>query len=214
MTDWMRRNRWPLILLVPVILLAIAAHSFRFWQVYLPWMADVTREVAVAVVTAEHSFVTHPDGVGTTLEAHFTPVQVEEIGEELPADPTDIFSSSVQAAPGATLWRLTVDVEADVDLAFGSCELALADAERIEYSAMAGQLEDGMAGLAPGAYCAPLLQSGPTGDFEGNYVPADPESARPAAYSLEYLYALPEGVAPTHMRLSVGHGADQLVRIP
>ena len=204
---WLQRNRWGLILLVPALVVALAAASFRMVNLYLPWSTD--RGIAVenqVVIPSERTLVDYPNN--EVYAATLTPVAL------VPAATGDDYVEFT-AAPGARLWRLSVKVEADPEMVLSECSLSLEDAAGTVYEASGGKVRSGEAYVDTwGNLCTNADTPGPSVDLNNVYVPVDPQYARPRNYQVNRYFAIPTGIEPTAVRVSLARSPHWEVQTP
>ena len=204
---WLQRNRWGLILLVPALVVALAAASFRMVNLYLPWSSD--RGIAVenqVVIPSERTLVDYPNN--EVYAATLTPVAL------VPAATGDDYVEFT-AAPGARLWRLSVKVEADPEMVLSECSLSLEDAAGTVYEASGGKVSSGEAYVDTwGNLCTNADTPGPSVDLNNVYVPVDPQYARPRNYQVNRYFAIPTGIEPTAVRVSLARSPHWTVPAP
>lgn len=212
MNSWWRENRWALVLLVPAIALALAAASFRYVSLYVPWFSDrAIDDGEVAVVHWDRFGIDYPMPPGEP--AHVTPIFLRPVRS---AEEPGLFDRAIiTPAPGATLWQLEVEVEADPEMVLYGCTLALEDAAGTRYTGQPAKLRDGEPYIDSwGDSCIPQMTPGPGASLDNQYEPADPDSERPARYRVSSLFAVPEGVTPTRIRVLTPRAPHSLIDVP
>ena len=119
------------------------------------------------------------------------------------------------AAPGARLWRLSVKVEADPEMVLSECSLSLVDAAGTVYEASGGKVSSGEAYVDTwGNLCTNADTPGPSVDLNNVYVPVDPQYARPRNYQVNRYFAIPTGIEPTAVRVSLARSPHWTVPAP
>lgn len=185
--SWWARNRLWVLLLVPLLLVALAATAFRLQRLYLPW--DWTRPHTTSTSTLRFeqdvrlsASTTRHRSVGITV-VNVIPVRQ--------------FQGAV-AASGATLHAVTLELTAEPDVILDLCDIALLGPDGTEYGRTAGQLDDPSKKFSSKSSvldCVPPDAPGPTWDPFGNkLVPGEVE--RPRTWRVETRVAVPEGVRP------------------
>ena len=213
--SWWRRNRWGLILMLPVLALALATASFRLVTLYLPWFASTGTHVEDAVtVPTDSSFVVYPDGEEYT--ATFTPLSLVPVASA----PDEAYlgdGSDLWAAPGARLWRLSTRVEADPSMSLVECRLSLLGPDGTRYMAgLAQTTSEGVAvvpSLGAGS-CVPAGAPGPYSDLEGRVQPVGEGEDRPATYTLDTYISVPTAVVPAEVRIDMSIGGHWKIDAP
>lgn len=200
-TSWWRRNRLWLALLVPLLLLAIAASSFRMVRIYLPW------EWSLPIVAHGPSGTLRQEFLGFDNVRYTRTVDVQLVSVRSARQVGD-----VRAAPGALLWRTTLGFSAAPDQMVDACRVELVDAAGRTYDVRGAQ-EDTRTGdpvsTLGGLKCVPEDAPGPTIEpFTGVHVPSPVE--RPGSWELEFVIALPEGTPPEQV-LVKWHEPEYLV---
>lgn len=209
-TGWWKRNRVGLIVLIPLILLAIAANSFRLVEIYLPWMSDRAIRVDEVHIPAERIRIDFPEDFDMSQTAIITPLSATPVGEL-----ADQYGTMVTPAPGAKLWTVEIQVNADPSFMLLDCRVSVLDEEGTEYETGLAQLDgDAAATSFTINLCVEYLQMGPTADLEGNYIPAELGSERPDVYTIQRVFTIPDGHEPAELRVTVGSGTDWIVPIP
>lgn len=191
---WWRRNRLWLALLLPLLLLAIVASSFRLVRIYLPWEWSRPIVAHATVGTLRQDFLGNDD---LRHRREVTVGVLSVVPQQRHGD--------IQASPGATLWRVLLEFEASPDQMLQNCIVEVEDAAGVRYGSRAGQEPVEGSRLTPSISefqrCVPEASPGPSLEaFTGTLVPSPVE--RPAAWRLEYLFALPEGVEPASVRIA------------
>lgn len=213
--SWWRVNRWGLLLVLPLLAAALAAGSFRLVTLYLPWFASPGTHVEGAVtVTTGSSFVVYPDGEEYT--ATFTPLDIVPVSSA----PDDAYlgdGSDLAAAPGARLWRLTTQVEADPAMSLVECRISLLGPDGTHYVAgLAQTTSDGsvvVPALSAGS-CVPTGTPGPYSDLDGRVQPVEEGEERPATYTIDTYVAVPSTVVPDRVRVDMSMGGHWTVDTP
>lgn len=202
---WWRRNRLWLALLVPLVLLAVAASSFRLVRLYLPW------EWSRPIVAHAPSGTLRQDFLGFDDRRHTREVKVSVLGVAPQTQHGD-----VKAAPGAQLWWVLVGFEAEPDQVLQSCTVEVLDAAGVRYGHLGGQeLVSGQGSPSTALFqtCTPEDAPGPTFQpFTGVFVPSPVE--RPRSWRMEILYALPQGVEPDAVRIGFDRPEYLVLQVP
>lgn len=213
--SWWRMNRWGLILMLPVLVAALAAGSFRLVTLYLPWFASTGTHVEGAVtVTTDSSFVVYPDGGDHT--ATLTPLDIVPVSSA----PDEAYlgdGSDLLAAPGARLWRLTTQVEADPAMSLVECRISLLGPDGTHYVAGLAQTTSDGSVVVPSVSagsCVPAATPGPYADLEGQVQPVVEGEERPATYTIDTYVAVPSAVIPDRVRIDMSMGGHWAVDVP
>lgn len=191
-TTWWRRNRFWLALLLPLLLLALGASSFRLVTLYRPW------QWTDAIVAAGPTGTLHQEFLGTDDVRHTRTVTVAVDGlRTVPALGADA------AAPGATLWQVDLTLSAAPDQALQGCEIELVGPDGTRYATnAAGKVpadpDDSFWLPALVLPCVPEDAPGPVMGLAG-LEPATVE--RPDAWPVVAAAAIPDGVEPTAVRI-------------
>lgn len=191
MDTWWRRNRFWLALLLPMLALAIAASSFRLVTLYRPWQWSERIVAGGSTGTLRQEFL----GTDDLRRDREVTVTVDALAP-VPALGQDA------AAPGATLWRVDLTLEADPDQILDGCTVEIVGPDGTRYAT-------NEAGKAPAdaqdpywratrALCVPEGAPGPT-LFLDELIP--PERPRPATWSMVAAAAIPDGVTPSVVRI-------------
>lgn len=208
---WLRRNRWALIALVPAIVLAVAASSFRLISLYLPWYSERTNNAEGVILVDSDQFVGHyPDG--ESYQAEVTPISATQIPSFTESHTS--FPAEFTAVPGAKLWRVEVEVFADPRMVLRGCTFGVEDDEGRFFSAAFGKLRNGEPLTDREGYCYPNLTPGPSFSFLNEYEPAEPEAERPRRYRVFALFALPEGSDVANLRVMLPNSPHWRVAFP
>ncbi len=205
MTAWWRRNRRWLALIVPLLLLALAASSFRLVTLYLPW---------------EWSRPTVADTTAGTLRQHFTGFDGERRLREVRVEVVDVEThesyAEAKAADGGVLWRGVLELEADPEQYLDGCEVELTDADGTRYDFRSGQVpaEEGAYFVPPILVpCVPEDAPGPTlNPLTGE--PSPSPVTRPRAWREQVLIAMPRDVTPTALRIGWSRPEYLVLRLP
>lgn len=206
MTSWLRRNRWGLALLLPALAAAVLASSFRYLNLYEPWIeGDVTDQSGAVTLAAQDD---DPDAVAAGSTATLTPTAITTVASGTGLDG----STEVLAPEGSTLWRLDVDVAAPTQMVLAGCEISLLDDTGRSYAVMTGSYSGRAVNSSYNAgACTPYLLTGRTLDLDGSYIEAEPGSERPESWSLTLFVVMPDGVPPTRMSVGWAAAADRWV---
>ena len=199
---WWRRNRWPLIALLPALALALLASSDRVSAYY--WSADLRD----ARPGAQGEWVEHRDRVVDISGERPIELAVRLDGVAT-TDTAWESSSDLVLPPGARAVRVDLTLRADPDEPLLVCSLAVRDAEgtRYDYDAFAA------GGTQPVSPCVPPEAPGPWP--ETDYTENDPLAPRrPAEWTVAPVVVVPADVEitevllwwgpPTYLELSVG----------
>jgi hypothetical protein len=188
MTAWWRRNRRWLALIVPLLLLALAASSFRLVTLYLPW---------------EWSRPTVADATAGTLRQHFTGFDGERRLREVRVEVVDVEThesyAEAKAADGGVLWRVVLELEADPEQYLRSGQVPA---------------EEGAYFVPPILVpCVPEDAPGPTlNPLTGE--PSPSPVTRPRAWREQVLIAMPRDVTPTALRIGWSRPEYLVLRLP
>lgn len=206
MTSWLRRNRWGLALLLPALAAAVLASSFRYLNLYEPWIeGDVTVQSDGVSLSAQDG---DTDAVAAGSTATLTPTAITTVASGTGRDG----STEVLAPEGSSLWRLDVDVQAPTDMVLTGCAISLLDDAGRSYAVMTGSYSGYSVNSSFNAgACTPYLLTGRTLDLDGSYIEAEPGSERPESWSLTLLVVMPDGVAPSRMSVGWAGSADRWV---
>lgn len=198
---WWRRNRWGLVALPVVLVLALAAGSSRvhdyWWVRGFHQPAPVTSGVASLVDEYDDGRLSYPIEARYSI-ASFGPADEVTLrrGEPLPA--------------GVRAWRLELAVEADPDMVLSGCQLAVVDAEGNRHTAD----DSGLDLETPSSPCVPSDTRGPQPMPGSTAAPVLPtgEAPRPERYTTETVFVLPEEAVPATVR--VWHLLPRYVELP
>lgn len=188
---WLARNRLWLMLLVPLLLLAAAATSFRLQRIYLPW--DWTR----AHATRGSSLTLEQDVFLTRDQRHHRKVDITVVG----VTPAREVEGGV-AGPGTDLYRVSIELSAAPDVMLEGCEVGLLGPDGSRYDSYVGQQD------APGfrgyrsrlLSCVPEDAPGPGWDYLSNE-PRPAKVERPRTWRIVTGVAVPHGVAPDRVTI-------------
>lgn len=190
---WRRRNRLWLALLLPLLLLALGASSFRLTRLYLPW--EWSRPIVAGGTsgTFTHEFV----GFDDALHTRTVGVTVTEVSEVVAWE-------GDAPVEGARLWRVLLRFAAAPDQLLRGCTVELTDAAGVRYRFEGGRRAANTAARswtpASKPDCVPKDTPGPDlAPFTGAFVPAEVE--RPASWLMSTSMVLPAGVEPSHVRV-------------
>lgn len=200
MRGWLTMNRWALLALVPLCIIAAAASAFRLYSVY-PWIhqSQVHQGSSVTISSNEVTTVIYPPGASYT--AAFTPRKARQVDSA--ASESLFVTAPIEGAEGTQLWTIGVDVEADPEFVLTTCELAVTGSDGAHYTTRAAKTSGADADINDGSgACYPTLMLGPTADLVTNeWQPADEQ--RPRYYELTVVVALPDGVAPAVLEVDL-----------
>ncbi|MDO9379600.1 MAG: hypothetical protein Q7T56_12195 [Nocardioidaceae bacterium] len=197
MRPWLRRNRWGLVLVLPLVVVALLASSSRL-LVY--WWDPGFHEGATAGA----------DGVVSFAGEYDDGFQQYPVEADLRLDgvtKVDAVTGGARPGPvtvpdGAQLWRVDLHVEADPDIALGGCNLALVDDAGTRWvSSTLSAYTTAEVGTFP---CVPTDAIGPRPviGVKGAKpeVPAG-EPERPPAYDTQAYVLTPDDARPTAVRM-------------
>jgi hypothetical protein len=188
--DWWRRNRLWVLLLAPLLASALAASSFRLVAIYQPWGEDHY---------ADHLARTQP----YHFEQDFTGYEGTKFHRavDISLDDLRLISASGdwRAAPGGTLYRVTLTLKAAPDQMLRTCQIQLLGDDGTRYGATGGKVNDEIA-LEPGETCVPVDQEGP--GFEPlTDVVKQSDAPRPEVWQARADIAVPFGTKITQVRI-------------
>ncbi len=190
--SWWRANRTAIALLAPLLALTIASASFRSVSIYRP--STLTAGQVSSGSTVHFS--------ATSREA---PVEVHrEVTVTVNSATPRTIVDELRAAPGTTLWEVSLTLAADptVPLTGGTVEL-LDDTGRV-FGTQGGK-PTAARGSDRTAYpeCTPSAAPGPLVDIDGRVAaPSGPQ--RPSSWPVRVVVAMPTGVTPAHVRIHWG----------
>jgi len=185
---WLRRNRWALISLVFLIPLALLASSFRMFNVYLPWTYHVRHAASDGRVHLQQTYNGNERDISIDVDAALFAV-----------DHGPSFTE-VSAAPGSTLWKVTVSLYAEPDVILSGCTVWLVDDQGREYGTSGGKTAESSSDLGDPAPCVPAQAPGPRYDYFTNTITPS-EVTRPRSWCFDAYIAVPSDVKPTTVRL-------------
>lgn len=199
--SWWRRNRLWLALLVPLLVVALGASSFRLATLYLPW---------------EWSRPTVAEGSSGVLRQTYVELDGEtrdrEVRVSVVAVTPHTTLGDARAVDGAVLWNVELELSAAPDQFLSGCEVEVqdADGDRYDFRSGLGPAEEGGMFLPPVlVLCVPEDAPGPTVEpLTGELIPSPVE--RPGSWRQEVLIAIPEGVEPDAVRIG-WHQPEYLV---
>ena len=190
--SWWRRNRLWLALLLPLLLLAVAASSFRLTRLYLPWEWSRPTIAHGPTGTLRSEFL----GFDDALHRREVTVQVLSLVAQDRVD-------RAKALDGGTLWRVDLQLSAAPDQLLKGCRVELVDAAGVRYDHRSGQepADPKRSYLPPILVpCVPEEAPGPDlAPFTGERIPSPVE--RPATWRQEVLVAMPKDVRPATVRV-------------
>lgn len=201
---WWARNRAWVALLLPLVLLAVAASSFRLTRIWLPW--NFTRPV----VASGTSMTFHEDFVVDVNKTLSRTVDISVLAVE----PVPSLDGRLPA-PGATLHRVDLRFAADPDVILRGCTIELVGPDGTEYNATSGQVDaPGTTQFSnPDTDCVPFETPGPTWDgFSNTIEPAEVE--RPRNWTRSVAVAIPSTVEPAQVRIQWQAPNYVLLEIP
>lgn len=187
---WWRTNRVWLATLLPLVILALLATSFRLQRIYLPW--HWTRP-QVATGTSLR-FVQDWSSEGNTFHR-----EVELKVNTMTVVPR---LDGQVAVPGGVLYRIELSASAAPAVMLDGCEVWAEGPDGTLYaSGGAGKSSDGSSGYVPWSVaCVPADAPGPMLDLDGKTVRPS-KAERPATWTIVAGVVLPEGVRPTAIRI-------------
>ncbi|MEZ5086284.1 MAG: hypothetical protein R2722_08555 [Tessaracoccus sp.] len=191
-TTWWRRNRLWLALLVPLLLAALAASSFRLVTLHLPWewSRPIVASGSSGTLTQEYRDL---DGEQRSREVRVDVVELEEVESY----------NGAKAMVGGTLWNVVLELEADPDQFLFGCEVELTDKDGTRYdfrSSLEPVEEDGFFLPPMLIHCVPEHAPGPTIEPLTGEVVASP-TQRPRLWRQEVQIVMPDGVEPAGVRI-------------
>lgn len=204
---WWRRNAGWLLALIPALLLALAASSFRLTQLYLPWEWSQPIVAGGPVGTLEQNYL------GTDDERYHREVTVEVLGA------TSVREFEGHAAiVGATLWRVDLKLSAAPDQMLSECTIELVDAEGTRYGFDGGRRaadpdDTFYSSTVVRPSCVPRDAPGPRlHPITGG--PIDSPEPRPDSWELSTSVVIPEGYEPQQVRIAWNHPVYLVLDIP
>lgn len=205
--SWLRRNRWWLVTLVPALLLALAASSFRLTQLYLPWEWSRPVVAGASVGTLEQAFLGHD------ANRYRRTVTVEVAAVE----PVPSFDGHA-AIPGATLWQVDLLLTAAPDQMLKHCSIELVDGEGTRYGFEGGRRaadpdDPFYSSTVVHPFCVPDDAPGPelqpiTGEFLESPV------ERPGSWELSTALVVPDGHDPEQVRIAWDKPSYLVLEVP
>ncbi len=211
MKEWTRINRWGLALLLPALLLAVGASSFRYVMIHERWFVEERTVQATAIVMPDPDNDRYPAKV--SHEITLTPLLVQEVDSA----PGTIGDEEMTAPPGTRLWHVRVRAQARQDMVLQTCVLALEDIHGRVYDFGRGLIQGNqvVTGFVEGSCDVGGDLEVPSFDVDGNFVPAGPGAARPEVWELDLYAAVPEEVELRCLRAGWrGHPDVWLVELP
>lgn len=190
--NWWKRNRLWLALAVPLVVLALAASSFRLFTLYLPWewSAPTTPNASQGTLTQSYLEL---DGVQRDREVDVRVVSFEA---------HESYDGLIAVA-GATLWRVELELTAAPDQFLEYCEIELADAAGNRYDFRSSIIPEDEQGFNSPPFilrCVPEDTPGPTLEPISDEV-VEPAVERPSSWAIDALIAVPDGVTPTSLHI-------------
>ena len=204
---WWRRNRLALALLVPVILITIAASSSR---VQLFWWPSEPRQLTEGTVGQAVHFTQpwrdmdgdHTREVTVTLtSARATSTLTNYAGKDV--TPT--------LPQGATLWDLELHFEADPGQVLAACEMVIFDTEGRRYTPGNGPLQDE---LVSRWACTPQDAPGPSAHTRLTGPGKADEPVRPPRYTTHAYVVTRSDTRPERIRINWDWPQALVLRIP
>ncbi len=186
---WWRRNALALVALVPVTAAAVGASSFQYRTI---WQASHPTRAVHAQGTSGHL---------TTVMQRGGREYVREVDVQIAEVRQDASLPTVAAAPGAHLVAVDLVLSADPGAVLTSCQADLLDEHGTVYGSQAGQVDPTTRKASFGrSTCVPPETPGPdVNAFTGEFEPA--RTPRPATWGSQLVFAIPDGVTPTRLRL-------------
>jgi len=186
---WWERNRLWVFLLVPLLALALASSGFRLVRIYLPWNYSRPQIAHASAMTFSQDWrynsrlTFHRQA---TIKVRGVTVVDAEGGR--------------RAAPGATLYRVELQLDADPDVLMTGCDIMLLGPDGTRYGVSGAKVDIPGADQPFGIACVPAEAPGPTVDVVTDEVtPSD--SPRPTTWTIVTSVALPSAVKPTQVRV-------------
>ena len=189
MSTWWRRNRWALLALPFLIVLAGAASSYRIITSWQPWqLTDPVEGAAGEQVRLVDEIVDAGDGYTIDVLLGAGPAQQVTSGTDTYGE-----TQAVPEVPGTVVWRTDLTVTADPDVILTGCQLRLVDDQGREtaYSSVRPGIS---LSLSP---CVPADTPGPVPEsiFELEENPAP----RPETYTLPLLFRTADDFVPARL---------------
>ncbi|MGA9748135.1 MAG: hypothetical protein WBQ50_11825 [Nocardioides sp.] len=185
---WLKRNRWGVVALPVVGVLAVGANSYRLQDYW--W----DRDLRSATVADGADFVSYTqdydDSIGATSRTF--QVRVGEIAptETIDSEVGDVLGEEPVVVPaGARALAVRLDFEAEPDQALYGCQLALEDVDGNRYV-----FDSTQEGIDQDPFpCLPFETPGPRVPFfEGQTREVVAGEERPATWSTEPVLVVPE----------------------
>lgn len=189
--SWWRRNRLGLALLVPALVLALAAGSSRvqeyWWDRGFHDRAPVVDGVAALVDRYDDGRLRYP------VEALYSVASFEPVRVTL--------SDGAPLPDGLRAWRLRLDVEADPDISLVGCQVAVVDTQGDLHHESDSGLS--LAAVSSSTSCVPAETPGPKARFGSTDQPrlTAGESPRPGRFTTDTTFVLPTEATPESVRL-------------
>ena len=189
---WWRRNRLALAALLPMLVLAMGASSFRHATIYRP----TTFSQGQVSTTASHRFVA-TETIGEVTITRDVTITVTSLSS------TDR-SGSVAAAPGTSVHQVELRFAAAPEVPLSQCVVELLDADGRVFGTTGGKVTAGTS-RDDTAYpaCTPPDAPGPQLELDGTVLPPS-RLPRPATWPVTALIAMPTGVTPVAVRVHWG----------
>lgn len=194
LSDWVRRNRWGLVALPVVLVLAAAANAQRLDDYW--WDQTFQRATATA---STGEWVRHSeeflDALGTTTRT--LEVRVGEPVEVVSFLGDDALPVPVDLPEGLVAVGVPLDFRAEPDQVLGGCSVALLDADGNRY-------EPSDLGAVPQPFDPCLLDGSPGPSYSlspDQPHQAAPGAARPTSWSTRPVVVLPDDVEITAVRV-------------
>ncbi len=184
--SWLRRNRWGLVSLPVVAVLAVGANAYRLGDYW--W----DRDLRTATVGEAGELVSYTDEYDDALGTTSRSFRVR-VGELAPTRSTTstLGDEPVVVPEGAQALVVPLRFEADPDQSLYGCNLALEDTDGNRYV-----FDYSMTGVEQDPFpCLPFEQPGPRPPlFEGDTRAVVEGEERPESWSTRPVVVVPEGV--------------------
>ncbi|MEL4544768.1 hypothetical protein AAEX63_03140 [Luteococcus sp. H138] len=189
-TSWWQRNRVWLMLLVPLLAAAIASSSWAYVRLYRPQQFHNPQRS----VDGTLHFVQHTRSVDLdyTIDVTMKLISFEPVNDTAWTVPA-----------GQTLWRSTLQFEADPEAPLNGCGVSLRDQHGRRFVGNIGMKASRTMTQASAMQndCVPLERGGPS-VVMGTVMPAREGEERPRIWQSTWLWALPSDAVPTTLRVS------------
>lgn len=193
MTSWIRRNRVGLVLLPVAAALAVGASSSRLVHNYLPYEPSSISEGTVGAP------VTYVQDWQDRSGHYVRKVSVTVDGIERTTQVQDWDGKDVEATipKGTTLWRVSLNLDADPDQVLRGCELVVIDTRGREYAFGSHRIEPDNLKLSP---CLNAGQGGPEAALVDGAKHQDDEP-RPQTWSTVADVLMAQDAVPERVRI-------------